>query len=122
MKKISLFIIMAFACVYANAQFVGSKWKATLQFDSPTDVIFDFKTDTVEAIAAADNSSIEIMHYTIQDTVLTLLKISGQSQCDDTVTGKYKFEMKDGGVILTMIEDACNDRAYALDNSKWMKQ
>jgi hypothetical protein len=93
-----------------------------LYIPDSTDVIFDFRTDTVEAITASDSESLETMIYAVQDTVLTLKKVTGKSECDDTVIGKYKFEMKDDGMYLTMIEDNCTDRANALsNNAKWTK-
>ena len=123
MKKFFICSLVCFAFVSAKAQFVaGTKWKGTLHLDSPTDVILDFRTDTVEAISPDDNSSIELMKYTVQDTVLTLQKISGQSECDETVIGKYKMEMKDDGITLTVIDDTCEDRGPVLDDTKWIKE
>jgi len=58
----------------------------------------------------------------VQDTILTLKKITGQSQCNETVVGKYKLAMKDNGMYVSMIEDSCTDRADALNNKqKWTK-
>ena len=55
MKKIIFIAFIAFISASANAQLANSKWKGTLQLDNPTDVVFDFRTDTLEAFVAADN-------------------------------------------------------------------
>jgi len=122
MKTILFSLSALFICGYANAQLTNTKWKVTLNIPDPTEVIFDFRTDTVEALAAESSESIETMLYTVKDTVLTLQKITGGSECDDTVIGKYKFEMKDDGMYVTLIDDACDDRSNALNNNeKWTK-
>jgi hypothetical protein len=122
MKKIIFFVLVCFTFISAKAQLTNTKWKATLYIPDSKDIIFDFRTDTVEAFSIEDSESLETMLYTVKDTILTLKKITGQSECDDTVVGKYKFEMKDDGMYVTMIEDNCTDRANALNNNqKWTK-
>ena len=122
MKKIIFIAFIAFISASANAQLANSKWKGTLQLDNPTDVVFDFRTDTLEAFVAEDNSSLELMKYSIKDNVLSIQKISGQSECDDTAVAKYKFEIGSDGLLLTLIEDNCIDRSGVLDNTKWVKE
>ncbi|QEC67349.1 hypothetical protein FRZ67_08590 [Panacibacter ginsenosidivorans] len=122
MKKIIFIAFIAFISVSANAQLTNSKWKGTLQLDSPTDIVFDFRTDTLEAIVAADNSSLELMKYSIKDSILSIQKISGQSDCDDSAIAKYKFEINSEGLLLTVIEDGCINRSGVLDNTKWVKE
>jgi hypothetical protein len=122
MKTIIFIIIISFAFLPAHAQLSNSKWKVTLSVPDPTDIVFDFRADTVDAVSAESNETIETMLYTVKDTVLTLQKITGGSECDNDVIGKYKFEMKDDGMYLTLIEDACEDRANVLNNKeKWVK-
>jgi len=122
MKKIIFIAFIAFISASANAQLANSKWKGTLQLDNPTDVVFDFRTDTLEAFVAEDNSSLELMKYSIKDNVLSIQKISGQSECDDTAVAKYKYEIGSDGLLLTLIEDNCIDRSGVLDNTKWVKE
>lgn len=121
MKKLLLIAIIAFMGTAANAQFANTKWKGTLQLDNVVDVMFDFKTDTLEAIVIADNSSLETMKYSIKDNVLSFQKLSGQSDCSD-VTAKYKYEIKDNELVLTLVEDECYNRSAILNNTKWTKQ
>jgi hypothetical protein len=121
MRKIILFMFIAFTAISANAQFTNTKWKGTLELDPATDVLFDFRKDTAEVFVLSDNSSLEIMVYTIKGNELTLQKITGKSDCDESVIGKYKFEMKNDEVVLTRMDDGCDDRGNVLDKSKWTK-
>lgn len=121
MKPLALTLLISFAAITGKAQFTNTKWKVTLYFPEATEVIFAFKTDTVEVISAGNSEIFETMLYTVQDSVVTIKKISGQSECDDT-PGKYKFQMKDDGMFVTLVEDACTHRADILNNhEKWMK-
>jgi hypothetical protein len=122
MRKMILIALVAFISISVNAQLANSKWKGVLVLDSPVDVVFDFKADSLEAIVAADNSSLELMQYSVKDTILTIQKISGQSSCASNNLAKYKFEIKEGTLLLTLIEDDCYDRGSVLDGTKWVKQ
>ncbi len=119
MKKIMLILLVAAAGTGAKAQFSGTKWKTTLQLDSPIDVIFDFRKDTVDAITADNNMLLETSLYTVKDSVLTLQKINGQSDCDGNIIGKYKFEIKGDAMQVTLIEDDCYNRSAVLNNITW---
>lgn len=121
MKKILFLAAIIFAGISAKAQLANAKWKGTLQLNSPVDVIMDFKTDTLEAITFEDNQVLETMHFSVQDSVLSIWKISGQSECGDS-EAKYKYDINDGELTLTLISDDCYDRSGVLDGTKWKKQ
>lgn len=121
MKKSLIFLLAAFASVTLNAQLKNTKWKGTIQTDNKIDVVFDYRSDTLEVSNTGDGSNIETMTYTVKDGVITLKKVYGQSSCDATSTGKYKFEIKDDVLFLTQISDTCNDRTSALSDSKWTR-
>ena len=122
MKNILFVILVSFTFIPAIAQQTPMKWKGKLNLDSPTDIILNFKNGTCEAVRVADSQSIEIMNYTLNDTLLTLQKISGDSDCDTTSIGKYKIEKKNNSVLVILISDDCSDRSNALDNTAWIKQ
>ena len=121
MKKIVFLAAIIFAGVSANAQLTNVKWKGVLQLDSPVDVIMDFRTDTLEAVTAEDGQILETMHFNVADTVLSIKKLSGQSECGES-EAKYKFEIKDNELTLTLISDDCYNRSSVLDGTKWIKQ
>lgn len=121
MKKALLIFLVSFASVIVHAQLKNTKWKGTIQAENKIDVVFDYRSDTLEVSNTADGSNIETMTYAAKDGVLTLQKIYGQSSCDGAGTGKYKFEIKNDLLYIKLISDSCNDRTSALNNSKWSK-
>ena len=121
MKQLIFIFLISLASITVHAQLQNTKWKGTIHSDNDIDVVFDYRSDTLDVINIADSSNLETTTYTIEDSVLAFQKIYGQSNCDATGTGKYKFEIKDDVLYLTLISDACDDRSSALKNSKWVK-
>ena len=103
------------------AQLDNTRWKATLIIDEPVNVIFDFKKDILSLYTVADSTMIETMNYTKDDTSFTLTKIDGQSDCDNSTPGKYRFKIKNGKIEIKMISDDCYDRSSVIDNTTWTK-
>jgi hypothetical protein len=91
------------------------KWKTTLQLDQPVDAVFNFSTDTLDVTNTSDNSSIETMKYTLKDTVLTIQKLYGQSQCDPATVGSYTCTINGDEMHLKVISDDCDDRNVIAD-------
>lgn len=120
MKKIFLAMTILLFASAINAQLTDTKWKVTLALDTPIDVIFNFKKDTVTVFYAADNSVGEQMSYTATDTSFTLQKIWGQSDCANGSKGQYHFEIKEGVMYVKAITDDCDKRGIYLSGS-WTK-
>lgn len=121
MKKIIFAVIIIFISLNVQAQLANTKWKATLQLDEPVDVIFNFSADTLNVTSADDNSDIETMNYSLQDTVLTLHKLYGQSQCDTTAVGNYSYKVNGDELWLVLISDNCDDRSSVIKDIKLNK-
>jgi hypothetical protein len=121
MKKIIYTLVVSFITFSVQAQLANSKWKTTLQVDQPIDVIFNFSTDTLDVTNADDNSDIEAMNYMLQDTVLTIRKLYGQSECDTAAVGKYSFRVDGNEVWMKLISDDCEDRANVIRDIKLEK-
>lgn len=123
MKKI-IFLFFAIALAAGvQAQFANTKWTTTLKLDNPLDAVFDFSKDTLNVYASADGSLVETMVFGVKDDVLTIQKTSGQSDCEGSAIGKYKFAMKDSKtVVITLVSDDCTDRSGVLDGSTWIKE
>ena len=121
MKKLFLSIFVLVASVTVKAQLANTRWKDTLKLDNPTEVIFDFGEDTLVVTAVADGSLIETMTYTVEGSVFTIKKINGQSDCDASVLGKYKFDIKGKDMYVTLVSDDCNDRSSVLDKTTFVK-
>jgi hypothetical protein len=120
MKKITLLLLVTISALVSHAQLAKTKWKGTLQLDNPLEVIFDFGKDSLFVYTVADNSALETMIFTDSDKILTIKKVFGQSDCNET-EGKYKYEIKNDELILTLVSDECTGRSSVLNNSKWGK-
>ncbi len=121
MKKLLFILLVSFVSVAVHAQLADTKWKLTLKLDNPLDAVFTFGKDTLNVTAAADGSLVETMTYTVKDNILTIQKVSGQSDCEGSSIGKYKFEKKDNTLVVTLVSDDCADRSGVLDNTTWVK-
>ncbi len=121
MKKIIFALIVIFISLNLHAQLENTKWKTTLQTDQAIDVIFNFSADTLDVTNAGDNSDIEAMNYNLADTVLTLRKLYGQSECDTAAVGKYSYKINGNELWMKLISDDCEDRANVIRDIKLEK-
>lgn len=121
MKKISFFVIASFLFTAVFAQLENTKWKTILQVNGSLNSIIDFKKDTVSVYTVADSSLIEIMTYTKDDTSFTLVKIDGQSDCDNSSPGKYRYKIKGDSLVVELLKDNCYDRYSVIENTRWVK-
>jgi hypothetical protein len=122
MKKNSFAFIATFLFVSASAQLENTRWKARLKINEGLLItIFDFKKDTLSIYAVADSTLIERMIYTNNDSSFTLLKIEGQSDCDNANTGEYGFTLTGDSLFLKLIKDNCYDRFSVIQNTRMVK-
>ena len=121
MKKVIYTLVIIFIAINVNAQLANTKWKTTLQTDEAIDVIFNFGADTLDVTNAGDNSDIEAMNYALQDTVLTLRKLFGESQCDTSAVGTYSYKINGNELWLKLISDNCEDRSNVIKDIKLNK-
>lgn len=122
MNKIIVTILISFAAFSANAQVANTKWKGTLDIQGGMNVQFQYGKDTLDVINLDDNSSLETMMYSIQDSIITIHKIFGASQCDTSTLGKYKIAINNDQMKMTLISDNCYDRSNVINNLTLMKQ
>src|SRR6516225_10184143 len=116
MKPIYM-LALCFFSLHMHAQLANSKWKTTLPVDPPISVVFSFSADTLDVTNAEDSSSLETLKYSLKDTVLTLQKLYGQSECDTTV-GTYSCLISANEMHLRIISDECDDRSNAIGDIK----
>ena len=121
MTKIFVTLIVTLLVFNADAQLSNTKWKGTLNINGGMDVSFNFSNDTLDVTSAESGESLETMKYTITDSVLTLVKLYGQSQCD-TTAGKYKYAIADKEMTISVISDDCADRSGAIGTMKLEKE
>jgi len=120
-KYLFIFIAISFYSA-APAQLENTRWKTTLRLDDKMlNVIVDFIKDTVALYTVSDSIVIEKMTYTKTNALFTLLKIEGQSDCDNGTPGEYAFTIKGDSLFLRLLKDECYDRYSVLQNTKWKK-
>lgn len=120
MKKLITAALLLLVFSGVHAQLANTKWKGILKIQDDIPTIFDFEKDTLTLTTYANNVLIEDMTYKIADSILTLKKISGQSDCDQEI-GKYKFSIRGDVLTLKLVSDACEDRSSVLDNNTFNK-
>lgn len=119
MKKTVLGLLSFFMVTCTHAQLTNTQWKTKIDINGPVGVILDFKKDTCSLYTIADSTIIETMAYTVKDSLITLYKIDGQSDCDNSTPGAYKFIIVNNSLALHMASDNCDDRSSAIDNTNW---
>lgn len=113
-KHVICLLLITIVSTSLKAQLANSKWNGIIRINDNVNVTFDFGKDTLTVFNLDENSIIETMAYTATNSTFTLLKISGQSDCDDVTAGKYKYGIKDKTLVITLVEDPCGDRAPVL--------
>lgn len=114
-------LLFVTASIPLLAQLSNSRWKGTLRGDNPQNVILDFRKDTAIVYTVSDSSHVETMIYSVKDMVLTLHKIDGISDCDNSTPGKYRIGIGKDTLYLKLLDDPCSDRSSAIDAVKWTK-
>ena len=120
MKKTSLAILATVVFASASAQLKNTRWNATLELNGSVNTMIDFGKDTALVYTVSDSTMIEKMTYTSNDTSFTLMKIEGQSQCDN-IPGKYGFTIKENNLSVKVLKDECYDRSNVLENTTWTR-
>ncbi|HEX8278287.1 MAG TPA: hypothetical protein VF540_06310 [Segetibacter sp.] len=120
-KSVFCLVIISLISGSIKAQLANSKWKGVLKLDNPVNVAFNFGKDTLTVLNLDENTVVETMIYKVTASTFTLTKISGQSDCESSVVGRYKYQIKDNSLLMTVEEDACDDRAPYLDNLQLIK-
>jgi hypothetical protein len=122
MKKVISLLVIIVIAFSSKAQLSNTRWKGTLQLDNPLDAVFDFGKDTLNVFRVDDNSLMEAMVYTANDSIFTLQKITGQSDCGSSEIGRYRYKRNGDALLVTLLEDVCNDRSSVLNNFKLTRQ
>jgi len=120
MKRVVIVIFFCCAAFCLHAQLTGTKWKTGINTGGGvTNVIWEFSKDACSIYTVADSTIIETMLYVISDSIITLHKIDGQSDCETTTPGVYKFAVKENTFALHLVKDDCDDRSSTVDNTLW---
>jgi hypothetical protein len=120
MKKILFLFLVVMAAGSANAQIQNTSWKGIYNIPDPTEMVLQFKQDTLLLNYFQDGSNAELMNYQMNGDTLIMTKISGISPCDG-IKGSYKLSVKDHKLFMTLIEDSCDARASAMPQQPLVK-
>lgn len=121
MKKMIFVSLLILSSIIVNAQLKNTKWKGTITTDTEMEVVFHYKSDTLEVLNSSDGSVMETLTYSIIDSTISFQKIYGQSDCDGSSTGLYTFIIKDEILHISLVSDICGIRSSVMNNSKWTK-
>lgn len=121
MRKLFITLLVTFIAFNLHAQLNNTKWKGTLNIEGGMDVVFNFSNDTLDVSSVESGESLETMKYTSTDSILTLQKLYGNSQCG-TTPGNYKYLIIDNEMTLSLISDECPDRSAAIGTMKLKKE
>jgi hypothetical protein len=120
-KSLFCFLLVILISGSIKAQLANTTWKGVLHLESPVNVSFSFGKDTLSVMNLDQNAVLETMIYTATNSTFIVVKIMGQSECDASTVGKYKYQITGGTMLLTLVDDMCQDRGPVLNNMKLMK-
>ena len=122
MKKILLFIgiiLLASTLSHLQAQSIDNRnWKAHL--DAPINDTVTFHIQSDSSFVTNSNREVVIrMRCMIAGDTLTIVNQDTEEHGCPDQKGKYKIDLKDDSLVLTLIDDACEGRAHALQGVTW---
>lgn len=98
---------------------IQTKWRGVILVPTPIDGLFEFKKDSL--LLYSNDRIVETMSYEIKSDTLLLKKLSGASPCNDEI-GKYKYEVKDDLLTLTVLKDDCATRSSCFSPDGYKKE
>lgn len=122
MKKIIAALIIACSFQIADAQLANTSWTGSISTGGGSmNALWKLTADTSYFYNSDDNVLVDVSVFKVQDSTVTIRRVSGESSCDDT-EGVYKFTVANGEFKLFVVKDACTDRADALDKNTFKQK
>ena len=122
--KIKFAVIFSLLCSFslmATCQLSNTKWKGTITTTRAIDILWAFSADTLQVFTLPDSNLIEKMSYTLEPGFLLVKKVSGTTPCDESTVGKYKFEVKDDKLFISVVDDDCQARGASVSTDPYIK-
>jgi hypothetical protein len=98
----------------AQQSLAGTAWQGVANVPDPTEVVFQFKQDTLLLFEQASKRVIERMRYSQKGNQWTWYKLSGNSPCSEQTPGTYTYKIQQDELTITLLEDDCPERTGAL--------
>ena len=93
---------------------INTAWQGPVLMDQERAIIFHFKpADTLKMYMADGMNLEETMRYTVNNNVLTMQKLQGNSPCDTQTVGQYQFGVVNEELNLKPVTDGCDARRQA---------
>lgn len=119
LTAILLLSIVCYSQQSANP-LANTEWNGIANIPSPEEITFKFSNDTIDLVFSGN--VVEKMKYSFKDQeTIKLFKIEGNSPCDSTEEGFYKFLIKNDTLTFTNVEDACMARQMAFYGNVYKK-
>lgn len=119
MKQLIFLTVLGAISFAAKAQLTTQRWEATISIPNPTECFLQFDHDTMKLFTKdMPAAPVESMRFTAASDTLTLVKLDGQSPCDNT-PAVYRATVKDNVLQFASISDACDVRVNALIEMPW---
>jgi hypothetical protein len=112
MTKFFVLAAFVFSAQFASAQLQNTTWTGIFKVPDEMESVLQFTGDTMVLKTPAD-LAIETMTYRVNKDTITILKLDGNSGCSLSKPAIYKYAIKNNRLIITAIDDDCEQRAAA---------
>lgn len=112
MKKLLILFLAIISSAGVAAQVTNTSWKGIFNIPDPTEMILQFKADTL-LLNYPSGSTLEEMSYKINNDTLSIQKLEGQSDCNTSEDAIYKIVMKNKRLFISPLSDNCFSRLNA---------
>ena len=113
MRKLLMVLLFAVITQISTAQISNTTWKGIFKVPDPTEMVLQFKADTLLVNTTDDDETVEAMKYTIKNDTISIIKIFGESDCSGDSLAICKILIKDDKLYISSIKDDCPQRADA---------
>lgn len=96
-----------------KAQFANTSWIGTFRIPEETQLLVQFKSDSLIVSYLNSGETLERMKYRINKDTLTIVKLDGESPCSYTNEATYTILMRDEKLYIKALSDDCPERATA---------
>ena len=113
MEKMKKLLVLTFALAVVQlgqAQLRNTSWKGTFTVPEETDLVLQFKKDSLLVTVPDGNETVEIMRYKINNDTLSITKLYGRSSCDEGTAASYQISIKEKKLYVSPLKDNCDIR------------
>lgn len=122
MKRFVMILSVICCCQAAKSQLSNTSWTGSINAGGSTfNVTWHLASDSSYMYNNEDKSLLDVSLYKVQDSTLTIKKVSGLSGCNEA-EGLYNFNIKGNELKISLYKDDCYDRYDAMDKTTFTKK